>query len=225
MIDLVVFDMAGTTLEDGDAVNVAFRGALAAADIPADPEVVRTVMGLRKPDAIRFLIREAGQERNDDEVETIHRDFVKRMIHYYETDPAVREIPGTRDVFRLLQSRGIKIGLDTGFSRDIVTVILNRLGWSVPETIDVVVCSDEVEEGRPYPFMIQKMMAELGITDPNRIAKVGDTQADLEEGANAKCRLIIGVTSGSYTRAQLMPYPHTHIVETVLEVPAILGLS
>ncbi len=32
-VQLVVFDMAGTTVYDGDAVNVCLRGALQAADI------------------------------------------------------------------------------------------------------------------------------------------------------------------------------------------------
>jgi len=39
----------------------------------------------------------------------------------------------------------------------------------------------------------------------------------------AGCGLIIGVTSGACTRAQLEEYPHTHILNSVAEVPGLLS--
>jgi beta-phosphoglucomutase-like phosphatase (HAD superfamily) len=41
MIELVVFDMAGTTLYDGDGVAAAFRGALAGVGVTPPPDGVR----------------------------------------------------------------------------------------------------------------------------------------------------------------------------------------
>ena len=70
--------------------------------------------------------------------------------------------------------------------------------------------------------MIKALMAELGVRDPRRVAKVGDTKADMEEGANAGCGLVIGVTSGSLTREQLQAYPHSHILASVAEIPGLL---
>ena len=75
MIDLVVFDMAGTTVHDGDAVNASFRAALAAAGVQADPAVVNTVMGLHKPEAIRILLDGAGQSTAAAHVAAIHDDY------------------------------------------------------------------------------------------------------------------------------------------------------
>ncbi len=76
--------------------------------------------------------------------------------------------------------------------------------------------------GRPYPDMIRHLMDRLGIQDARNVAKVGDTWADLEEGHNAGCGVVIGVTSGSFTRRQLQERPHTHIVESVAEVVGVL---
>jgi phosphonatase-like hydrolase len=223
MIELVVFDMAGTTVYDGDAVNASFRAALDAAGIKADSAAVNAVMGLHKPEAIRILLTQVGREFTDADVDRLHDDFVKRMLHYYSADPAVREIPGASSAFAALRRRGIKIALNTGFNRAIADAILKRLGWRVPETIDAVITSDEVPRGRPHPDMIQSLMSKLGINDARRIAKVGDTRADLEEGASAGCGLNIGVTSGSFTRAQLQVFPHSHIVASVAEVPEIVA--
>src|SRR5262249_5089321 len=151
MIELVVFDMAGTTVYDGDAVNAAFRAALAAAGIKAEPASVNRVMGLHKPEAIRILLKEVGRDFTDRDVDSTHDDFVRRMRDYYATDPAVREIPGASSTFAALRRAGLKIALNTGFNRAIADVILNRLGWQPPKMIDAVVTSDEVPRGRPHP--------------------------------------------------------------------------
>ena len=76
--------------------------------------------------------------------------------------------------------------------------------------------------GRPRPDMIRLLMARLGVTDPQRVAKVGDTPVDLEEGKNAGCRFVIGVTTGAFTRQELEKHPHTLIVDSVVEVPGIV---
>jgi phosphonatase-like hydrolase len=226
MIELVVFDMAGTTVYDGDAVNASFCATLAAWGIEADPEVVNTVMGLPKPEAIRILLEQCGPPRgvtpSVDQVNAIHEDFTRRMRHYYATDPAVREIPGATAAFTALRRAGIKVALNTGFFRPIALVLLARLGWSCPAVIDADVTSDEVARGRPYPDMIRHLMRRLGIADSRRVGKVGDTRADLEEGSNAGCGLVIGVTTGSFSREQLQACPHSHVVGSVAEVPALL---
>ena len=69
--------------------------------------------------------------------------------------------------------------------------------WTVPGVLDSVATSDEVAHGRPHPDMICHLMASLGIPDPSRVAKVGNTRAELEEGTGAGCGLVIGVTTGS----------------------------
>ncbi len=222
MIELVVFDMAGTTVYDGDAVNASFRGALEAHGVQADPAFVNTVMGYHKPEAIRMILDRAGRTPVAGEVETIHEEFVRRMCDYYANDPSVREIPGAGDVFRTLRNSCVKVALNTGFSRAVVDVLLNRLGWHTPGVIDASITSDEVPHGRPHPDMIQTLMERLGVANTRAVAKVGDTSVDLQEGTNAGCGLVIGVTSGAFTGEELLAFPHTHIVATVAEVPAIV---
>jgi phosphonatase-like hydrolase len=223
-IDLVVFDMAGTTVHDRDGVNRCLREALEVFGLDAAPAEVNRVMGLPKPEAIALLIDRYG--RGDDlepRVEEIHRDFLGRSIAFYGSDPSVHEVPGASAVFDRIRSEGIRVALNTGFHRAIVDVILDRLDWR-PQ-IDASIASDEADRGRPHPDMIRALMQRLGVTNPSRVAKVGDTPADLEEGRNAGCGLIVGVTSGTHTREQLEICPHTHLIEDIREFPELLGLS
>jgi phosphonatase-like hydrolase len=226
MIELVVFDLAGTTVHDGDAVQSSFRAALAARGIDADAAEVNALMGLPKPEAIRILLerfgRPSGVPASAEGIDAIHEDFTRRMRHYYATDPAVHEIPGAGAAFAALRRAGIKVGLNTGFFRPIADVLLARLGWRSPAVIDADVTSDEVPRGRPHPDMIRHLMTRLGVREARRVAKVGDTGADLEEGANAGCAVVVGVTTGSWSRDQLQVCPHTHILGSVAEVPGLL---
>lgn len=223
MIDLVVFDMAGTTVFDGDAVNAAFRDTLAAWDLVLPSAVIDSVMGLPKPVAVRILLNHAGRPATDADVDALHTAFTARMIDYYRTAPDVREVPGAAAVFAELRAKGVKVALDTGFFRPIAAVVLERLGWTVPEVIDATITSDEVPNGRPHPDMIHVLMQRFGVTDPTRVAKAGDTQSDMEQGTNAGCKYVIGVLTGASTRDQFAAWPHTHLVASVADVPALLA--
>lgn len=217
---LVVFDIAGTTLDDGDAVGRCLRQALAGAGFDARPEQVNAVMGLPKPEAIRILM--AGRDGPGGLIDAIHADFVARMIRFYAEDPSVVEVPGTSRTFAILRSAGIRVALNTGFSRDITQTIIQRVDWS--RQIDASVCSDEVPRGRPHPDMIRRLMDELAIDDPRSVAKVGDTPVDLEEGTRAGCGWVIGVTRGTHSAEQLARFPHTDLIETVADLPGLFSL-
>jgi phosphoglycolate phosphatase-like HAD superfamily hydrolase len=104
---LVVFDLAGTTVEDPGAVNRCLRDALRAAGVAVGSAEVDAVMGRPKPEAIRLLV-EASDLRLGlrGRLDAIYEDFACRMERYYREDPAVREIPGTGEVFRILRRPG-----------------------------------------------------------------------------------------------------------------------
>jgi phosphonatase-like hydrolase len=222
-IRLVVFDMAGTTVQEDDSVNRCLRGSLEAAGLAVLPAAVNAVMGLPKREALRRLIEPSPFARELlPKIEAIHADFAARMRSFYASDPSICEVSGTRGVFRWLHQAGIAVAVNTGFSRDIAQIILDRLGWERDGLIDASVTSDEVERGRPSPDMIHYLMKRLGIVNAREVAKVGDTPVDLEEGQRAGCGLVIGVTQGTHTREQLAALPHTHLIGNATELPALL---
>lgn len=221
---LVVFDMAGTTVYDDDFVHRALQDALRNAGVEASRDAVNREMGRPKPHAIRTFL---ASEHDDPEelaaaVASTHDDFITRINAFYATDPAVREVEGTTALFKQLRDAGIKVGLDTGFSRSTANVIIDRLGWAEKDLLDATVTSDEVANGRPAPDMIYHLMEVTGVEDAADVVKLGDAPSDLEEGDRAGCRLVIGVTQGSHTRDELAPYPHTHLIDTVADLPALL---
>ena len=130
-IELVVFDMAGTTVNDEDSVSRCVQAALEAVGVTVTVADVNEVMGIPKPEAIRHLVGKSPlRDELADRIGEIHRDFVARSIRFYQSDPSVREVPGAEQTFRTLQEAGIKVALNTGFDRSITRTILDRLGWS-----------------------------------------------------------------------------------------------
>lgn len=224
-ISLVVFDMAGTTVNDEDSVTRCVQAALEAVGVAVTVADVNEVMGIPKPEAIRRLIGNSPRRRElSDRIDEIHRDFVSRSVRFYQTDDSVREVPGAARTFQALKAAGIRVALNTGFDRSIARTILDRLDWSDSPLIDATITSDEVARGRPHPDMILGLMKRFGIHDAASVAKVGDTPADLLEGRNAGCGMIVGVTEGTHSRSQLEPHPHTHLIGSVRDLPGILGL-
>jgi phosphonatase-like hydrolase len=223
-IRLVVFDMAGTTVRDDDAVNVCLREALAAVAVVSRAEV-NTVMGLPKPMAIRKLLeaRPGGREPVTPEmVASVHDDFLARMLRFYRTGSSVEPMPHTLEAFQKLKEAGVSLALDTGFSRPIVDAILTRLGWKDSALLNATVASDEVRRGRPHPDLIFKAMKLTGVSEPKAVAKVGDTPSDLQEGLAAGCGLVIGVTNGTHTREELAVHRHTHLISNLRELPPLV---
>jgi len=180
-IELVVFDIAGTTVTDKGDINEVFRKAFANAGINnIDPADIDDVMGYRKKEAIEIIVTKykPGLENDKtfiDIIDAIHEDFNDQMIAYYETCEELVPLPFAEKVFKELHNHKIKVALNTGFTRAITNPILKRLGWDIAIFIDSVICSDEVPKGRPYPFMIKNLMQKLNINYAEDVAKVGDT--------------------------------------------------
>lgn len=223
-IELVVFDMAGTTVRDDDAVNTCLRDALGAGAVAVTRSEVNSVMGIPKPMAIRTLLERQsnGRSVSTTRIDEIHGDFLRRMIVHYQTSSTVEPMPHTIQVFEELRRAGVRVALDTGFSRVIVDTILTRLGWKASGVVDATVASDEVRRGRPHADLAVRAMALAGVTHPRAVAKVGDTPADLLEGSAAQCGLVVGVTNGSHTADELRPHPHTHLLPDLSDLPRLV---
>lgn len=217
---LAVLDIAGTTVADPGLVARSFAEAMAAAGHAIEVEDVRPLMGYPKPQAIARLL---GVAVDDPRVAPVHAAFVARMLECYRHAPGTEPLPGAEALFDTLRAQGIRIGLDTGFSRDIAEAIIERLGWQ--DRIDALVASDEVPAGRPAPYMIQVLMQRTGVDDPAAVVKVGDTEVDIKEGRNAGVGLNVAVTTGAFTHAELLPHGPDHIIDHLERLPALLGLA
>ena len=217
---LVIFDMAGTTIEDRGQVPNAFAATLAANGLSITADEIMRVRGVSKRQAIRNLIpARLGEDASARQAmeDRIYHEFRRELANTYMS-AGVKCVDGADATIKRLRTAGGKVALTTGFDRDIATLLLSSIGWT-SNMIDVVVCGDDVENGRPAPDMILLAMKLAGVSAPAMVANVGDTTVDLESAARAGVRWNIGVLSGAHGREALERAPHTHILQSVATLP------
>jgi phosphonatase-like hydrolase len=214
MTKMVVFDMAGTTVDEDNVVYKTLMKTINAAGFNFTLEQVLALgAGKEKLMAVKDILASANAV---DEVQAlaIHTIFTKELETAYNNFE-LKPQPGAEEVFSTLKERGILVVLNTGYSKTTAVSIFQKLGWKVWEQVDTLITASDVQRNRPYPDMILLAMEQLGITDAKEVVKVGDSIIDIEEGKNAGCGLSIGITTGAHTQAQLASANPDHIIHNL----------
>jgi phosphonatase-like hydrolase len=219
---LAALDMAGTTVDEGGLVYSAVEAAVAeAVGGPVPAELMWQWKGTSKEEAIAGLLRAMGSDDSRARVLTVYAIFAGKLEEAYGTTPPA-PVPGVLEMFETLRRAGVKVALQTGYAKPVANSIMTGLGWTVGETVDALVTSDTVAASRPAPYLIFHAMEATGVRDVRRVLTAGDTPNDLGAGMNAGAGFVVGVTTGSFTRSQLEAEPHTHILDSVAALPALL---
>jgi phosphonatase-like hydrolase len=217
---LAVLDMAGTTVRDDGLVVGAFVTALGEVGIGADdPKLadhiafVNASMGLSKIDVFRAVL---GDE---DAALTATRAFEVAVADAV-AGGAVTPIDGAESALARLRAGGVKICLTTGFSAETQKVLLDALGWH--DLVDLALAPAPGTRGRPHPDLVLRAVLECEIDDVAAVAVAGDTTSDLWSGWRAGAGVVAGVLTGAHRRAELESVPHTHLLDSIADLPALV---
>lgn len=221
MIELAVFDIAGTTVDEGGTVYRVLADTVRAlgAD-PSDSQIERW-MGAGKREAIAALLAQSHIAPDDATVDAGFTDFRERLATAYRKQPP-RPFSGVTELLAALRSAGVKVVLTTGFDRGVTDGVLDAVGWR-HGVLDAVICIDDVPAGRPAPYMIFAAMQATGVTDVRRVLTVGDTVRDIEAGLNAGAAIVLGVTTGEVSADTLRAAGPTQVLRDVGEIPELLA--
>lgn len=225
-IKLCVFDMAGTTVDEDNVVYKTVRDAIAVCGYDLSlAQVLAHGAGKEKYQAIYdTLSAETDCDNVADVAQKAFEHFKPALTTAYAALD-VKPIDGVENVIKQLKSAGIHVVLNTGYNRQIATGLLAKLDWQIGRDIDGLITADDVTNGRPAPDMIIAAMSIVGQVDSDNVLKAGDSAIDIEEGKNAECGMTIGVLSGAQTREQLLIANPTHVLASLADLPAVLGLA
>jgi phosphonatase-like hydrolase len=222
MISMVVFDMAGTTVNEDNVVYKTLQKAMdkRGFNFTLD-QVLAEGAGKEKREAIQSILKVYARNTDNDLANEIYSDFMDLLSKAYE-DIDVLPQPNAEELFQILKKRKIRIILNTGYNADIAESLVNKLGWKKGVEFDSLITSSDVENNRPDPEMIDLAMDIYGIADPKRVIKVGDSTIDIEEGQNAGCGINVGITTGAHTFLQLQSANPDYIISDLMELVAII---
>lgn len=221
MIKMVVFDMAGTTVDEDNVVYKTLQRAIADHGYPFTfDEVLAEGAGKEKLQAIKSIL--SIHQISDDLLSSaIYQHFLILLNEAY-TYLDVRPQPNAEEVFQLLKQQKILVILNTGYDAETAQSLVRKLGWKKGITYDDLVSASDVKNGRPYPDMILYAMQNFEIRNPDEVIKIGDSAIDIEEGKNARCALSIGITTGAHSRHQLSMADPDFIISDLLDLPEII---
>jgi len=216
-IKMVVFDMAGTTVDEQNVVYKTLHKALNAHGVAVDLNTVLKIgAGKEKHQAIKDVLVEFKPNKLG-ESEAIFEEF-KRMLDEAYENLEVKPIKGVENVLLNLRQKEIIVVLNTGYNRQVAENLLEKLAWDKNIHYDMLLTASDVEKGRPHPEMIQKAMEAFNITNARFVLKAGDSAIDIEEGKNANCGVTIGVLSGAQTKEQLESQKPDYILLSLSEL-------
>jgi phosphoglycolate phosphatase len=219
-IELAVLDMAGTTVRDDDLVTGAFVRALDAVGVRAEGpgadgrrQRVRAMMGRPKLEVFAAVL-------GDDGLAVKAEAAFEAAIHEAVAEGGVGPVDGAEAVLVQLRAAGLRVCLTTGFSAATQALIIDRLGWA--GLIDLSLAPGPGRRGRPHPDLVLHALMQLGLDDVRSVAIAGDTVNDLLSGWRAGAGVVAGVLTGAHDRATLEAAPHTHILDSVTDLPALI---
>src|SRR5690606_35442480 len=170
-IELVVLDMAGTTVRDDGVVERAFQRAAERTGV-ADRmpwaealRYVRDTMGMSKIDVFTHLSGGdvARAHAATDAFEGAYAEIV--------SEQGVAEIPGAAAAISGLRDAGIKVVLTTGFAPVTRDALLDGLGWR--DLVDVALSPVDAGRGRPAPDLVLTALLRTGASSVQSVAVVG----------------------------------------------------
>ncbi|MGF6822320.1 phosphonatase-like hydrolase [Microbacterium sp. ZKA21] len=200
-IELVVLDMAGTTVSDDGVVERAFQRAAERTGVAdrmpwADAlQYVRDTMGQSKIDVFTHLAGGdvAAAESATAAFETAYAEII--------ADSGAEEIAGAGDAIRAMKDAGLAVVLTTGFAPVTRDALLDALGWR--DLVDLVLSPVDAGRGRPAPDLVLTALLRTGASAVDAVAVVGDTSSDVQSGRRAGAGLVAGVLTGAHDRATL----------------------
>lgn len=203
-IQCIVFDMAGTTVNEDNIVYKTLQKSLNLHGIEVDlNHVLLHGAGKEKFQAIKDIITNSTFKLDELVQLEIFNHFLVELDHAYANFKVV-PMKGSESVFAALKVLGIKVVLNTGYNRATAEGLLKQLGWLIGDQIDLLVTASDVLHNRPMPDMILYAKEQLQIDDTKHMIKIGDSCVDIEEGKKAACLYSIGITTGAQTESQLL---------------------
>jgi len=218
-IELVVLDMAGTTVRDDGVVEQAFQRAVERTGVadrmpwPEALQYVRDTMGRSKIDVFTHL---AGGDAAAAAAATAAFEGAYSEVI---AEQGAEEIPGAADAIRRLREAGITVALTTGFAPVTRDALIDALGWR--DLIDLALSPVDAGRGRPAPDLVLTAVLRTATSSVQAVAVAGDTSSDIESGRRAGAAFVAGVLSGAHGREALAGADV--VLQSVADLPAALA--
>ena len=159
-----IFDMDGLIIDSEPLWRLAERAAFARVGLELGDDDCRRTTGLRSDEVVRYWFARhpwTGVSRED-----LVRDLESRVAHLIATRG--RALPGVHRTLDLLSGAGVRLGLASSSSHDLISVVLATLG--LDGTFEVSCSGADEARGKPDPAVYLTTISRLGIESSDGVA-------------------------------------------------------
>ena len=205
-IQAVIFDADGTILDTRELIFQAYEHVLSqhGYDVPSREIIFDEVRG----NAADVTYRKRAVHHDPDELVKIHRLFQAEHVDLWSA------YEGLHDLLGAVKHAGMKMGICTSRGAAVEQMLEDA---HVKEFFDSIVHADMVQNHKPHPEPLLRVLAELGVAANNAVM-IGDTDADIGAGKAASVAFTIGITHGVGSRELLEETGADYIVDHLSEI-------
>lgn len=209
MVKALLCDIDGTLVQSNwlhaEAWQVAFR------EIGIELEL----------EAIRRQIGKGGDELIPVFVPWWKRELIgvplkayRKLVFQQDFKHRVEPLPEARAFLERVKGAGIKVELASSSDQDDLEAFKKLVGME--ELIDKDTSAADTDRAKPHPDIFQAALSKLRLT-PAECLALGDTPYDAESAGKAGVRTL-GVTTGGWTREELLAAGCIEVYESVAEL-------
>lgn len=177
--DAVIFDMDGVLVNSEPLYRQINDEYFASLGFKVDDELYSTFVGIGARSMWTCLIEKFSLPRSVDEYIAEKRIWKIQSFSNAHLFP----IDGVVELLQQLKSKGVKIGLASSSGRDVIEIILNKIG--IASYFDCVVSGENIQNGKPAPDIFLKA-AEILQVSPQRCAAVEDSKNGVTAATRAE---------------------------------------
>ncbi|MBI1256355.1 MAG: HAD-IA family hydrolase [Chloroflexi bacterium] len=210
----VIFDMDGLLVDSEPVWAVAENAMMMARGKQSDPDIQRTLVGLRMRD---FLIGMSRAYSLTDTVDVLSADITARMIALIPDQVDAR--PGAPELLEYLYQRAIPCAIASSSPMAIIDATVKAQGWD--RYFRTHVCGDDVDHGKPAPDIYLEAARRLGF-EPAACLALEDspTGAKAAVAAGIVCYAVPDLshtTSAAFASVTPDVFESLHAVQVLLE--------
>lgn len=181
-IEAVIFDMDGTIIDSmwiWKSVDIEYLKQFGL-DVPKD--LNKAIEGMSFSETAAYFKNRFNIDQSIDEIKG---EWNRLADVFYREEVTLKDhVLGFLDA---LKSKGIKMGIGTSNSMELVDVIMKRFG--LREYFDSIRTSCEVDNGKPFPDIFLKVAEDLGI-EPEKCIVFEDIPNGIQAGKRANMSVV-----------------------------------